>query len=133
MRIPTYWLEFNRTDGYVTCWKSPEKKQLYSREHIDNLLFQANRIFHSTNSRLGRGEYRFYINLYYRNAIEKKRAFCTVFNLFADDKIMAEPDWEDFFLSGALAHRIDAFVRDFMLGKPVPLQVKSVYTINEKN
>jgi hypothetical protein len=77
---------------------------------------------------LGRGEYRFYINLYYRNATEKKKAFCTVFDLFSDDKILADPDWQDFFISGALAHRIDGFMRDFMKGKPFPLSASSVYT-----
>ncbi len=126
--IQTYWLEFNRADGYVYCWKSPKKKKLICKEHIDNLFFQADRLWNTTNSRLGRGEYRFYINLYYRNAKEKKKAFCTVFDLFSDDKIVAEPDRQDFFISGALAHRIDRFVRDFMKGNPVPLSASSVYT-----
>ena len=119
--MQTYWLEFNRTDGYVCCWASPKKKKLFRREHIDNLFFQADRSWHTTSARLGRGEYRFYINLYYRKAVEKKKAFCTVFELFSDDKTFADPDWEDYFLSGALAHSVDAFIRDFMKGKPLPI------------
>lgn len=126
--IETYWLEFNRTDGYVYCWKSPKKKQLLRREHIENLLFQAERRFHSSGPKGQTSEYRFYIDLLYRNTTDKKKYFCTVFELFGDGKVLANPDWEDFFISGALAHRINGFIRDFMKGKSLPLSASSMYT-----
>jgi hypothetical protein len=122
--IPTFWMEFNRTDGYVTCWSSPKKKKQTRREHIDNLVFKvARRMYASPRD----GENRFYIDLTDKNS---GKIFCTLFTLFSDDKVLADPSWDDFAIAGALNHRVENFIRTFMKGQPLPVSSTSTYSFS---
>jgi hypothetical protein len=129
--IPPQWLEFNRKDGLITCWSSKKKKKVIVQAHIDQLAFKSVRRKVSTNSSLGRIEYRYLICLEY-NDNRKKKLFFDLFDLFEDGKRWDEIPAEGFSVAWSLTQSIEQFVRKFMQGEPVPVATKSSYKFKFK-
>jgi hypothetical protein len=124
--IPPVWLEMNRKNGLITCWSSKKKKKLIAQAHVDNLAFKSVRRKVSTNSRLGRIEYRYIISLEY-NDNRKKKLFFDLFDLFEDGKRWDKISAEGFTVAWSLTQSIEQFVRQFMQGEPVPIVTKKTY------
>jgi hypothetical protein len=125
--VPTYWLEFNSADGFVSHWKSPKKDKLLGHERLDNLIVKATRRYHSSGPKGQTSEYRYYIELHYK-VTGKEKMFCKVFELFGDGEFLGAGFVADHLLAVSLNDRVETFLRAFVAGEPIPQAVKSTYT-----